>query len=312
MEIFDRILTQITTLLINKFRVEKADFPYYRHFEYWQKNGFSIIPNHYYQPIPDLTSFKIKKKEKASQMIGVDFKEMEQLRLLRKLTAFKKHYLQFSEIAPDVDVQGDSHFYFKNVAFDGVDALLYYGLIKYLKPGKIIEVGSGWSTKIAATACREDGQTELISIEPYPQPILERGFDGLSKLKKEKIQDVSPEYFDQLKSGDILFIDSSHTVKYGGDVNYLLFEVLPRLNKGVYIHVHDIFFPFDYPQSWIFDEYRFWAEQYLLHAFLMFNNSFEVVYSNSYMGEKYPKEVRRVFPNSPFYKGGSIWLKKIK
>ena len=131
-------------------------------------------------------------------------------------------------------------------------------------------------------------------------------------MVKKKIEDVPFDYFERLGSGDMLFIDSSHTVKFDGDVNYLFFEVLPRLRRGVYIHIHDIFFPFDYPKNWVFDEYRFWAEQYLLHAFLMFNDSFEVVYSNSYMGEKHSKEVKKVFSQSPFYKGGSIWLRKIK
>jgi hypothetical protein len=308
----DKLLKKVVVYLVKKYQVKNGDFYHFKNLEFWQANGFSIIPNHYYQPIPDLTSIKKEKKEISSQMVGVDFKEKEQLSLLNKLAVYKKQFVQFKGLTSDVDVQQDYHFFFKNAAFDGVDALLYYGLIKYLKPKRIIEVGSGWSTKIAATACRENKQTELISIEPYPQSILEEGFDGLSKLKKEKIQDVSSKYFDRLKKGDVLFIDSSHTVKFGGDVNYLLFEILPRLNKGVYVHVHDIFFPFDYPQGWIFDEYRFWAEQYLLHAFLMFNDSFEVVYSNSYMGEKHPKEVKRVFSNSPFYKGGSIWLRKIK
>lgn len=306
----NNILQRIIVNLVNKYKVVNGDFQYFNNFEYWQSNGFSIIPNHYYQPIPDMVT--IKKNKHLLSMLGVEMNESKQLHLLNKLMEYKKDYKQFTKIEPDVDVQQDYKFYFGNAAFDNVDALLYYGLIKYLTPDKIIEVGSGWSTKIAATACRENKITELISIEPYPQPILSNGFKGLSKLVTKKIEDVHYGFFNKLNDGDILFIDSSHTVKYAGDVNYLFFEVLPRLNKGVYIHIHDIFFPLDYPQNWVFKEYRFWSEQYLLHAFLQYNSSFEIIYSNSYMGEKHSKDVKKVFGDSPFYKGGSIWLKKIK
>lgn len=312
MIIIDDILSKLAVYLINRFKVQRGDFSYFRKFDYWQTNGFSIIPNHYYQPIPDLSLINKKTIKSYSEMIGIDINENQQIKLLVKLNKYKKYFTQFKEVNKDIDVQQDIDFYFNNLAFDGVDALLYYAIIKHLKPKTIVEVGSGWSTKIAATACRENSYSELISIEPYPQPILVKGFNGLTKLIEKKIEDVPSEYFEILKSGDILFIDSSHTVKYGGDVNCLFFEVLPRLNKGVYVHIHDIFLPFDYPYEWITQEYRFWTEQYLLQAFLMFNSTFEIIYSNSYMGAKHIKEVKQVFSNSPFFKGGSIWLQKKK
>lgn len=308
-----KILVIITYKLINSFRLKNVDFPQFDFFDVWKKNGFFIIPNHFYQPIPDFTNLNKKFFENKSDLLGIKTNLNSQLKLLQKeFIKFKKEFLEFKNYSSKIDDQKDPNFYFKNIAFDGVDALVYYCMIRFLKPKKIIEVGSGWSTKIAANAVLKNKDTKLISIEPYPQPILDKGFLGLSQLIKKKVEKVPFSKFEDLEANDILFIDSSHTVKIGGDVNYLFFEILPRLKKGVYIHVHDIFFPYDYPRDWVMKEHRFWSEQYLLQAFLVHNNSFEIFYSNSLMGDKYPKEVKKIFSSSPFYKGGSIWLKKIK
>src|SRR5207247_5820903 len=106
-----------------------------------------------------------------------------------------------------------------------------------------------------------------------------------------------------LQSGDVLFIDSSHTVKIGGDVNYLFLEVLPRLKPGVIVHVHDIFLPFEYPREWVRDDFRFWAEQYLLQAFLTFNSEFQVLMANNYLNHSYAKVLRRAFQGLLFCAG---------
>ena len=147
----------------------------------------------------------------------------------------------------------------------------------------IIEVGSGFSSLLAAEAIARNDSSALICIEPFPPEFLRKGFPGLHSLIEKKVQDIDLEFFSQLDSGDILFIDSSHTVKIGGDVNYLFLEVLPRLKPGVIVHVHDIFFPFDYRRDWVMDEFRFWTEQYLLQAFLTFNSEFEVLMANRYL-----------------------------
>jgi hypothetical protein len=141
----------------------------------------------------------------------------------------------------------------------------------------------------------------------------------LRSLIEKKVEDIDLEFFSQLDSGDILFIDSSHTVKIGGDVNYLFLEVLPRLKPGVIVHVHDIFLPFDYRRDWVMDEFRFWSEQYLLQAFLSFNAEFEVLMCNSYLGLYYLEDLKSTFPNSPWWAdtrigvprgGGSFWMRR--
>ncbi len=132
----------------------------------------------------------------------------------------------------------------------------------------------------------------------------------MRSLIQKKVEDVELEFFSQLQSGDILFIDSSHTVKIGGDVNYLFLEVLPRLRPGVIVHVHDIFFPFDYRRDWVLDEFRFWTEQYMLRAFLAFNSDFEVLLCNNYLAYRYLDHFKATFPSSPWWGGGSFWMRR--
>lgn len=295
---------KLAAKIIKSLRVEDADFSYFDFFDLWLKNGFFIIPNHFYQPIPDVRNLKKSVFTKVSNLSGIDMDEKTQLKFLIKFKKFKKEY----DLLPHTGEEQDFRFHFNNLAFDGVDALVYYCMIRIFAPKNIIEVGSGWSSKIAAKAALENGNTALTCIEPFPQEFMKNGYPGLTNLIANDVQKLPINYFSKLESGDILFIDSSHTVKTGGDVSYLFLEVLPKLKKGVLVHIHDIFFPFDYPKKWVIKEHRFWTEQYLLQAFLMFNNEFKVIYSNSYMGYKHIKDVKKTFPKSPFHKGGSIWL----
>lgn len=306
------LLRPLVARLINYFLINDGDFSYYEYFEYWQKRGFNLIPNHFYQPIPDISKIPLNQFKKISEMKGVDMKDKNQIALLNHLDKYKNEYSKFENINIKVKDQVDPKYYFGNIAHDGVDAIVYYHLIRSLRPKNIIEVGSGWSTKLAAQACLINQDTTLVSIDPYPQPIIKKGIPGLSKLIMKNIEDIPLSYFKTLKKGDFLFIDSSHTVKIAGDVNYLFLEVLPRLNKGVYVHIHDIFLPYDYLKKWVINEHRFWTEQYLLHAFLLFNDTFEVVYSNSYMYAKHSSEVRSFFSKEKAFERGSFWIKKVK
>ena len=131
----------------------------------------------------------------------------------------------------------------------------------------------------------------------------------------QRAEDLKPTFFQGLQPNDVLFIDSAHVVRTGGDVNHLFLEVLPRLQAGVYVHVHDIFFPFEYPRSWVVEERRFWSEQYLLQAFLMYNSAFEVVWCENYMKAKFPDEIERVLPGRFSYDdksdASSFWMRKV-
>jgi hypothetical protein len=116
--------------------------------------------------------------------------------------------------------------------------------------------------------------------------------------------------FEELEAGDILFIDTSHVVAIGSDVNYLLLEVLPRLRPGVIVHVHDIYFPTEYPRDWVLNERRFWTEQYLLQAFLTFNSEYAVLLCNNFLSRHHGALMRETFPRSPWWGGGSCWIRR--
>lgn len=310
--ISSELFKQILVKLVAYFRKERGDFVSYRDLDYWQKNGFSITPNHYYSPIPDLASLTPNVFTRESELLGIKIQVGKQALFLKKLAKYTKELKNFTYISRGIDGQKDPKFYFGNLAFDNLDAYIYYSLVRFLKPKLVLEVGSGWSTKIAAHAARKNKNTRLVAIEPYPQPILKKGFPGLYQLIEKKIEDVPLSYFSRLKENDILFIDSSHTVKTAGDVNYLFLEILPRLGKGVWVHIHDIFLPWEYPEKWVKREYRFWNEQYLVHAFLLFNDHFEIVLANNFLAHKETHLIRSLFPVLKEVGGGSLWIRKIK
>jgi hypothetical protein len=201
-------------------------------------------------------------------------------------------------------------FYLSNGAFEGTDALVLYCMVRHFRPNLVLEVGSGFSSRLSAQAALHNGNTEVVCIEPYPDEVLKRGFPGLTSLVSKRAQEVEVSFFDRLAAGDILFIDSSHVVKTGGDVTYLFLEVVPRLRPGVMVHVHDIFLPQEFPRSWIRDLHLFWTEQYLLQAFLAYNSEFEVLFANAYMGMRHQEEMQRTFPKSPWWGGGSFWIRR--
>jgi hypothetical protein len=134
------------------------------------------------------------------------------------------------------------------------------------------------------------------------------GFPGRTSLIAKRIEEVELDVFARLGSNDVLFIDSSHVVRCGGDVNYLFLEVIPRLAPGVIVHVHDVFLPRDYPEEWLKEELRFWSEQYLLQAFLAFNAEFEVLLSVNHLSHRHWSELRDTFPNAQG--GGSFWMRR--
>jgi Methyltransferase domain len=276
-------------------------------FRLWERHGFHVTPVHFYQPIPDTQSLPETLWNRPSELVGIDMNDAVQLDLLRNhFPKFRGEYDQF----PAEPTNQPAHFHFNNGLFDGTDALVAYCMIRHFQPRLIIEVGSGFSSLVAAEAIAKNEGSALICIEPFPLDFLRKGVPGLHSLIEKKVEDVDLEFFSQLNSGDILFIDSSHTVRIGGDVNYLFLEVLPRLKPGVIVHVHDIFFPFDYRRDWVMDELRFWAEQYLLQAFLTFNSEFEVLMANGYLGHRYMEDLKATFANSPWWGGGSFWMRR--
>ncbi len=293
-----------------------------RCFEIFQKAGFHVQPNLCHYPSPDTRTLDDKLWEKESELVGLNMNSSGQLNLLNEgFSHFKK---EFNFPVEKSTTMHEYDFHLSNLTFgSGGDAEVLHSMIRFFKPKRIIEIGSGFSTYISARACllneEKDGvNTKLIAIEPYANDTLKKGFPGLTKLLQKPLEQVDLELFQSLEENDILFIDSTHVLKIGGDVKYEYLDILPRLKEGVIVHSHDIFFPWEYPKSWIRDEHWFWTEQYLLQAFLTFNSEFEILWASYYMAKKYPDMVQAVFPSfqklsSNEYnkaRGASLWIRR--
>lgn len=227
--------------------------------------GYHVRAIHYYEPLPDFR--RITRDAAAQPRISpaIEFALDAQRELARRLAGTCREEL------------AGVNFDFSNGYFGGTDAATYYALIRHLRPRQVVEVGSGMSTRIAAAALarnRDEGRPgELLCIEPDPQPRLTDDMPQATLLQ-QPIEAVPLARFDSLQENDMLFIDSSHAVKFGGDVCRLFLEIVPRLNRGVWVHVHDVFFPYDYPATWVVDQRIAFTEQYLLEGFLAFNRAF--------------------------------------
>lgn len=278
-----------------------------KYYRSWERHGVHLTPVHFYQPLPDTRLLPDALWSRGSEMVGIDLKEPAQLELLScSFPRFRDEYDKF----PTAPTGNPHDFHLNNGSFDGTDALVLYCMIRHFRPARIIEVGSGFSSRVSALAALRNGNTQLICIDPFPPPYLEE-MPGLTKLIRKPVQEADLGVFSKLEANDILFIDSSHVVRCGSDVNYLYLDVLPRLRPGVLVHSHDIFLPMEMPRELIRDYAFFWNEQYLLQAFLTHNAQFEVLFANAFMGTEHQSEMRETFPNSqPFWGGGSFWLQR--
>lgn len=261
--------------------------------------GYHIRPIHYYEPLPDFRSITTEQISRRRTFPGIDFRWNDQLSLLNSLTVYR-------------DELRDLAFDFDNVFFSGFDAAVYYSLIRHLKPSRIIEVGGGYSTRIAHQALAKNGIGRLTCIEPFPEDRLLEAKLNIELIQKP-IEQIDVDFFTALEANDILFIDSSHTVKFGSDVCYEFLEVLPRLKPDVWIHVHDIFFPHDYPAEWLLKRRLALNEQYLLEAFLAFNPIFVPQLTNYWLCLDHLDEAARLWPLAPGPHGASsFWMRRVK
>ncbi len=226
--------------------------------------------------------------------------------LLETCAPFRSDYLSL----PAEGNGDDTHFFLNNGWFGPVDAEILYSILRTYNPATVVEVGSGYSTRLMRRAIANGKlRTKIVSIDPLPNTQISPYSD---EYIKAPVEDVGvDEIVGLLKPGDVLFIDSSHMIKTGGDVPFLFLEVLPRLSPGVLIHVHDIFLPFDYPSEWVFEGWQ-WNEQYLVHAFLAFNNTFEILWPGSYMFDRNSRQISEVIPSAAGLNKApsSLWLQR--
>ncbi|MCK4493272.1 MAG: class I SAM-dependent methyltransferase [Methylococcales bacterium] len=270
--------------------------------------GIFPICNHYYEPQFDNETLK-KDLAKDRNLQGIDWNISDQLKTLEGFTFSNELLTIKKEKTKDLD------FYLNNNAFESGDAEYWYQIIRKVKPKRILEVGSGHSTLMAIKAIKKNQhenpnyKCKHICIEPYEMDWLEK---TEVSVVREKVEDVDLSFFSQLQKNDILFIDSSHIIRPQGDVLFEYLELLPSLNVGVIVHVHDIFSPKNYGKQWLEDEVRFWNEQYLLEAFLSHNSSWKIVGALNYLHHNHYKNLKPIAPFlTPEREPGSFYIQKI-
>ena len=235
--------------------------------------GLIPVRDHYYEPFVNRGTAGAR-LEARRVLPGIAIDRKAQLELLGTFRVQE----ELNEI-PD-EKKSHTEYGFSNGTYEWADGCFLYAMIRYLKPRRMVEVGSGNSTLVAAEAIRKNRAEDVahacqhVCVEPYEMPWLE---DRGVEVVRQRVESLDPAFFSLLEAGDILFIDSSHVIRPEGDVLYLFQSILPVLNKGVYVHVHDIFTPYHYPPRWLFEKVLFWNEQYLLESFLAMNRGFSVV-----------------------------------
>ncbi len=287
-----------------------------------------VPPGHYYSPLNDLKFIKENEDtifNKTSDTLGgIDLNTDHQLNLLND---FGKIYQRLN--LPE-EASENFRYYYKNSMFSYSDSIFLSCMMIQYQPKRIIEIGSGFSSALMLDINEKylSNTVALTFIEPYPEERLNKLVKPSDTciIRKEFVQDTDMSIFSELQENDILFIDSSHVSKAGSDVNHLLFTVLPTLKKGVIVHIHDVFYPFEYPKEWVLAG-RAWNEDYLVRAFLQYNSSFKIELFTSYVESKHGDWIRNHMPlcltqheawkrkdGTPFLldtNGQSIYLRKV-
>lgn len=273
--------------------------------------GYQLSRRHFYSPIPVVEELPASLWSGPSEMPGVDLRVDEALALLSGPLA---PYL--AEFQPPAHPTGQGAFWLQNSSYESVDAETLYALVRQLKPARVYELGSGASTHVihlAAVANAGDGRpVEHTVFDPFPYQASPMGPVPDVTTHPIRAEDLDPARFAALQSGDVLFVDTTHTVRTGGDVTHIFLEIVPRLAPGVVVHVHDVFLPYEYPREWVVDHRRAWAEQYLLQAFLAFNRDFEVLLPNHALARAAPEALRRAIPSfdpRTVHPGG-FWIRR--
>lgn len=266
-------------------------------FEVSQKLGLNILPHHYYSNIPDIKYLKQNTFWlKPNSMIDVEMNTLEeQMSFVRECCSVEDLQQLPSKNIHERAIEENNGGW----GFGTIEAEFLHCFIKSRKPSQIVQVGCGISTSVILKAASEiNHKINITCIEPYPTSFLNQKSDsGEINLIRQKGQEVDLEIFTNLQAGDVLFVDSTHTVKTGSEVNYIILEILPRLKKGVFVHFHDIYFPFDYGRNILTKDLFFWNESSLLHAFLIGNKRYKIIVCQSMLHYECSKELGEIFKN---------------
>jgi hypothetical protein len=273
--------------------------------------GYELVRKHYYSPIPDLGALPPGVWQRESDLAGVRFDPHGGLAFVAtELTDVLAEY-----IPPWSPTGRPRDFFLDNGFYGSVDAELLYAMVRRFAPSRIVELGSGMSSIVIADARAangsDDGGYHRI-FDPYPRGDLAGVLASIADLRAVKATDIPLQEFTALQRGDLLFVDTTHTVKIASDVNRIVLDVLPRLADGVIVHFHDIFLPWEYPREFMEERRFFWNEQYLLQAFLALNPTYEVLLSAYVLHRRCPSELSRLIRGAHrAVHPGALWLRRI-
>ena len=271
----------------------------------FMKVGLLPIRDHYYQPLINPGKHLTRSLRKDRNLPGINLNIHEQLATLQLF-----NFNQELELFP-IDKKNDLEYYYKNGSFESGDGEYLYNIIRLKKPSTFVEIGSGFSTLIANSAIKKNNNAcKHICIEPYEVKWIAQ-LDV--QVIRKKVEEIDMGIFTSLQKDDILFIDSSHIIRPQGDVLLEYLEILPQLNPGVIIHVHDIFTPKDYLDKFVYTNHYMWNEQYLLEALLTNTNSFKIIGAVNYLKNHYFNELADKCPilkQQTYREPGSFWMIK--
>lgn len=288
---------------------------------YLRYRSLAHEPGHYYSPIPDVAELRLAeneiwRRENSKHIPGIDLNEQGQLALLDDLASYAPEQ-PFTEYKT-----AGRRYYFANGYFSFSDAIFYFCMLRHLKPERVIEIGSGFSSCVLLDTNELffDSAIQCTLIEPDPGRLfglLAPGDAAKITLIPTRLQDVESSRFGNLRAGDMLFVDSSHVSKTGSDVNVILFEILPALPRGVYIHFHDIFYPFEYPREYVYGGWA-WNELYAVRAFLAYNREFRISIFPSFLERLHGERIQTLLPLAwrhppdwPALRGASLWIERV-
>lgn len=271
--------------------------------------GVDFLVRTFYSPIPALDQLPSDIFDRRASLTGVTWDTAEQLNFLKAdLGAFVAEFAaQPESIAHPYTT--------RNPSYGVLDAAVLYAMVRATRPARVLELGSGFSSMVMASAVRHNAQHgspgSLSVKDPFANQVLDR-LPGVAHLERVTAQNVPLDEFESLRANDILFIDTTHTVKLGSDVNYIVLEVLPRLAVGVIVHIHDIFIPYEYPRAWPEDFALYWNEQYLVHAFLAMNPSYRVLLGLGGLCRGERDSLAKAVPDLAAYDASGLWIRRVE
>jgi len=280
---------------VNRKLHETLKIAWHRLFVLGQQFGWDVLPRHFYSSIPDIGELRRTASwRRASTMVGVGGADLDaQIRFVRECCSeSRQERLRRGGIYEQACREnGDA-------GYGAVESDVLFCFITAKRPRRIVQIGCGVSTAVMLLAAQEAGyQPDLLCVEPFPTRYLVAAAERRwITLVREKAQNVELRTLTNLTAGDFLFVDSTHAVRPGGEVNRLILEVLPRLRAGVFAHFHDIYFPYDYPMS-VLNTLFFPEESTLLHAFLINNSRWSIAASLSMLHHARPDELKSLLPN---------------